>query len=286
MPSSPPLAGRTVLVTGANAGIGYETTLGLARLGASLVMAVRDPAKGEAARERIVRETGHADIHVERVDLARLADVRRFARDFRARHEKLHVLVNNAGFHTAERVLTPDGFESTFAVNHLAHFLLTRELLPLLKASAPARVVTVGSEAHRFGRMDFDDLMGERFWSGILAYNQAKLANLMFAFELARRLEGTGVTSNAVHPGSVRTGWGRGESSGVFRFAVKLATPFLTTPEKGARTSIHLASAPEVEGVTGKYFVRSKPAKPSRGARDEAAQRRLWEVSEGLVGAG
>ena len=271
--------GKTVVITGANAGIGKETARALAGMGATVVMAVRNVASGRAA----AREIG-GRVEVMRVDLASLADVRRFAGELKAAHPRVDALVNNAGIHTARRVLTVDGYEETFAVNHLAHFLLTNLLLDALKASAPARVVTIASDAHRGGTMDFDDLMGERRWSGLKAYTQSKLANIMFAFELARRLESSGVTSNAVHPGSVRTGWARGAESGLFRFGVALASPFLLSPAQGARTSAWAASAPELDGVTGKYLRRRRIAQPTKAAQDVAAQKRLWEISERLVG--
>ncbi len=276
--------GKVVLVTGASSGIGLETARGLARLGASVVMAVRDVRKGEAAAAEIRRGLPDARLEVMRVDLADLDDVRRFAREFAAGHGRLDVLVNNAGFHVAGFERTKQGFESTFGVNHLGHFVLTRELLPLLERSAPSRVVTVASEAHRGARVDWDDLQLERRWSGMRAYANSKLLNVWFARELTRRLAGTGVTSNALHPGSVRTQWGRRPESGLFRWGVKVATPFLISPEKGADTSIWLAASPEVAGVTGRYFHRRREVEPSALARDDAQARRLWDVSEALAG--
>jgi NAD(P)-dependent dehydrogenase (short-subunit alcohol dehydrogenase family) len=275
--------GKVVLVTGANGGIGRETARALASLGATVVLAVRDVARGREAEEDIHAVLPGARLEVARVDLADLEDVRRFARDFVASHDRLDVLVNNAGFHVARFGRTKQGFESTFGVNHLAHFVLARELLPLLTRSAPSRVVTVASDAHRGARVDWDDLQLERSWSGLRAYSNSKLFNVWFSNELARRLEGTGVTSNALHPGSVRTQWGRGHDSGVFRWGVKLATPFLISPARGADTSVWLAASPEAEGVTGRYFVRRRETRPSRLAQDEAQARRLWEVSERLA---
>jgi NAD(P)-dependent dehydrogenase (short-subunit alcohol dehydrogenase family) len=280
------MSGKTVLVTGANRGVGLETARALAARGARVVLAVRSVERGEAARRDILRTTPHARLDVMRLDLADLRDVQRFADELRTSSDRLDVLVNNAGFHTSERALTPQGYESTFAASHLGHFLLTRELLPLLEASAPSRAVTVASEAHRGGTIAFDDLMGERRWSGIRAYTQAKLANVLFAKELARRVEGSGVVSHAVHPGSVRTGWARGEESGAFRFVVALASPFLLSPEKGARTTVHVASSEEAGRVNGEYWVRSRVATPSREARDSEVARRLWSESEELVREG
>lgn len=277
------MQGRTVLITGANSGIGLETARGLARLGARVVLAVRDVAKGEAAAEDIRRDVPGARLEIARLDLADLDDVRRFARAFDASHARLDVLVNNAGFHTARLMHTRQGFESTFGVNHLGPMLLTNELLPLLKRSAPSRVVTVASEAHRGARVEWDDLQLTRSWSGFRAYANSKLFNIWFARELARRLEGSGATSNALHPGSVRTRWARGPESGIFRFGVALAAPFLLSPQQGARTSIHLASAPELEGHSGGYYVRRKLAQPTALARDDAQAKRLWEESERLI---
>ena len=280
----PDLSGKTVLVTGANAGIGKETARGLARRGARVVMASRSLERGEAARKDLAREMPEERLEVMRLDLASLADVRRFARDFRSRHVRLDVLVNNAGIHTAHRNVTSEGFETTFVTNHLGPFLLTHELLPVLKVSAPARVVNVASEAHRLGRIHFDDLQLARRWSGIAAYCQSKLANVMFTMELARRLEGTGVTTNAVHPGSVRSNWARGPESGVLRAAVSLASPFLVSVAKGAENSLFAAASPDLEGVSGQYFVRRRERAPSARARDVAAQRRLWAESARLAG--
>lgn len=278
-------AARVALVTGANRGIGLETARGLARAGFRVALAVRDVARGEAARADILQSVPDARLDVHRLDLADLKDVARFAASFRDSSPRLDVLVNNAGFHVADRIVTPDRYESTFAASHLGHFLLTRELLPLLQRSAPSRVVTVASEAHRGGRIRFDDLMGERSWNGIRAYNQAKLANVAFALELARRVEGTGVVSHALHPGVVRTGWARGEESGIFRFAAALASPFMLSAEKGARTSLHVALSEEAGALNGRYWWRSRPIPPSREARDRETGRRLWEVSARLVDA-
>lgn len=280
-PRVPDLSGKTLIVTGATSGIGRETARELAAMGARVTLAVRDEAKGRA-----VAATMPGEVEVLRLDLADLASVRGFARAFRAAHDRLDVLVNNAGLHTAQRVVTKDGHELTFQTNHLGPFLLTLELLDLLKASAPARVVNVASDAHRGGRLDFDDLMGERRWSGLKAYAQSKLANVEFTYELARRLRGAGVTANAVAPGSVRTGWARGEESGVFRFGVALASPFLLSPERGARTSVWAASAPELEGVTGQYLRRRKVARSAPWSYREKDWLRLWAESERLVGLG
>lgn len=252
-------------------------------MGAHVTLAVRNTSKGEEAKADILASVPDARLSVAKLDLASLSDVARFARAFMDGHDRLDILVNNAGLHTARRQVTEDGFELTFQTNHLGHFLLTRILEDLLRASAPARVLTVASEAHRAGRVHWDDLQFAGSWSGVAAYSQSKLANILFSNELARRLEGSGVTSNAVHPGSVRTRWARGEDSGLLRLVVAVASPFLISPEKGARTSVHVAASPDLAGVTGAYFVRRREARPARAGRSVADAVRLWDVSEGMV---
>ena len=216
-------------------------------------------------------------------DLASLAQVRRLAADLASKLERIDVLVNNAGAIHTTRKVTVDGLEMTFAVNHLAPFLLTNLLLPRLAASAPARVVTVASDAHRVGPLDFGDLQAERGYAAMMVYGRSKLCNILFAAELARRLAGTGVTSNSLHPGVVATGFGRNDA-GWLSAGVKLLAPLFISPGKGARTSLHLATSPEVEGLTGRYFKDSRPARPSRAALDEVAAKRLWEASLRLTG--
>ena len=275
------MAGRICIVTGANSGIGKEVVRGLARRDAVVVLACRSIERGEAARTEIEADTGNRKLAVMELDLASHASVRAFAAAFAARYPRLHVLVNNAGIFTSKRTLTVDGIESTFAVNQLSHFLLTNLLLPTLRMSAPARIVGVSSEANQAGRIDLDDLNLSR-WSGFRAYTQSKLANVLFTEELARRLAGTGVTANAVHPGGVRTNWSKG--SGAMRFGMLLAWPFLIPPSKGADTALYLASSPKVDGVSGKYFIKRAPAAPNARAHDADLARRLWDVSESLTG--
>ena len=280
------MAGRVCLITGASNGIGKETAVGLAARGARVIMVARDPARGEAALADVRDRSASGDVELLLADLASLDEVRRLAREVRDRHDRLHVLVNNAGAFNSQRSETKDGFETTFGVNHLAHFLLTAELLDVVRASAPARIVNVSSAAHIGARLDFDDLQSQRHYGGMRAYGKSKLANVLFTYELARRLEGTGVTANAVHPGVVLTGFGR-NNTGLMGLGFEVfhifARPFLLTPERGADTTIYLASSPGVEGVTGKYFVKRVAVPSTPSSYDEATQKRLWEVSEQLV---
>lgn len=276
------LTGKVALVTGATAGIGEVTAAALAGLGAAVVLVSRSPQKLAATAGRIQQQTGNPNVEWIAADLAAMANVVEAADEFKARHDRLHILVNNAGAIFMTRQVTADGYELTFALNHLAYFLLTEQLLPVLERSAPARIVNVASGAHAGGRLNLDDLMGERKFSGFGAYSQSKLANVMFTYELARRLEGTGITANVLHPGFVASDFGRNNSGWMMRL-FGLVRPFAISPEQGAQTQIYLASSPEVEGVTGQYFVKQKPKRSSQASYDTAAQKRLWEVSEQLV---
>ncbi|XXY44801.1 SDR family oxidoreductase [Sorangium sp. So ce269] len=272
--------GKVCVVTGGNTGIGKETARGLAQRGARVVLACRDTGRGEAARDDIARTTGSKDVEVMALDLASKASVRAFAEKLRAKHDRLDVLVNNAGVWQRSRGTTRDGLEATFGVNHVGTWLLTQELLPLLKQSAPSRIVVLSSKLHYRGQMGWDDLQFERrkYGSGA-AYNQSKLANVLFTKALARRLEGTGVTVNAVHPGVVATELTRDFP----KIAVKLFQLFLLTPEQGAACSLHVATAPELAGVTGEYFEKSRIVPAAAAALDEAAQERLWKLTEALA---
>lgn len=275
---------RTVVVTGANQGIGKATALALAREGSRVIMVARNAEKGRAAVEDVRRAADSKQVELVVADLSSQADVRRAGAEIRRRVEHLDVLVNNAGVYVPERHVTVDGIEETFAVNHVAYWLLTHELLDLLRAGAPSRIVSVSSEAHRGAKMDWADLGQERArYRAFRAYGQSKLANLLFTYELARRLEGTGVTANALHPGVIGSGFGQ-TYGGPMALLVKLAKPFLLTPEEGARTSVYLASSPDVEGLTGQYFARCKPVRSSALSYDEAAQRKLWSLTEQLTG--
>ncbi len=286
MSTTPAMSGKTCLVTGANQGIGKETAIGLAKLGATVVITSRDAAKGAAALADIKQRSGNDSVTLMPVDFASFDSIRRFAADFQAAHAQLHVLVNNAGAYNAVRSVTKDGFETTFGVNHLGYVLTTKLLLDTIKANAPARIVSVSSEAHTRAKINFDDLQGDRGYGGFGAYGQSKLANVLFTYELARRLEGTGVTANCLHPGVVRTGFATNNSGFIGGLVVvfqAIGKPFLLTPEKGALTSIYLASSPEVEGVTGKYFAKSQEKQSNATSRDQDVARRLWDVSEEMI---
>src|SRR5947207_6236815 len=249
------MAGKTVLVTGGTGGIGKATAVGLARLDARVGITGRDITRAEAAAADIRAASNNAAVDAFAADLSSQTEVRRLAREVLDRYPRLDVLVNNVGGFWAHRHVTADGLEHTLALNHLAPFLLTMVLLDRLTASAPARVVTVSSGAHAGGRIDFDDLQGERNYSGQRAYSQSKLASVMFTYELARRLDGTGVTATVCHPGMVRTSFGAEDQATYFAVMTRVARLFMKTPAQGASTPVYLASSPEVEGVTGRYFV-------------------------------
>lgn len=280
------MKGKVCIVTGSNTGIGKETARGLAQRGTRVVLACRDVGKAEAARQDIAATTGNAEVEVMPLDLASKASIRSFAARFAASHDRLDVLVNNAGLWPTTRGTTQDGLETTFGVNHVGTWLLTQELLPLLRRSAPARIVVLSSALHYRGKLDWDDLQYQRRkYDPTAAYGASKLANVLFTRALARRLAGSGVTVNAVHPGVVATEFASADDvPGLFQWVLKFSHLLSISPEKGARTSVHVASSPAVEGVTGRYFVRSKPVRPSRHAQDRQAALRLWELSEQLTG--
>jgi NAD(P)-dependent dehydrogenase (short-subunit alcohol dehydrogenase family) len=281
------MSGKFVVVTGANTGIGKETAVALARSGARVVITSRDAAKGAAAVRDIRRDAGSDDVDVLALDLADQRSIRAFADELLGRTDRIDVLVNNAGIVLGQRTETADGFETTFGVNHLGTFLLTDLLLERITASAPARIVNVSSHAHKQARkgLDFDDLQSERSYKPFAVYAKTKLANIYFTNVLAERLDGTGVTVNAVHPGFVASRFGRdGDGGKLGEIAMVLGRPFALSPEKGARTSVWVASAPELADTTGGYFYKSAPAATSRAAQDPDAARRLWDVSEQLVG--
>ena len=274
---------KVCLITGATSGIGKATAMGLASLGASVVMVGRDRGRGEAALAEIKEQSANASVDLMLADVSSQEEVHRLAGEFMEAYPRLDVLINNAGLFRSERITTADGLETTFAVNHLAYFLLTNLLLDVLKSSAPSRIVNVSSGDHKSGTIDFDDLQQEKRYKGAKAYSQSKLANVLFTYELAKRLEGTGVTANCLHPGAgVRTNFGSGVS-GVFGFTVRALRPLMKSPEKGAETSVYLASSPEVEGLSSRYFVKKAEASSSAVSYDQRIARRLWEVSAELT---
>lgn len=276
--------GKTVLITGATDGIGKETARALQKMGAHVVIVGRNPQKtADVAHELKSQNPTGGDVDAMVADLSSLADIRRLAEEIKQRYERLDVLVNNAGAYFAKRQVSVDGFEMTFALNHLNYFLLTNLLLDLIKASAPARIVNVSSGAHPMGKVNFDNLQSKGFYVGWTAYGTSKLMNILFTRELARRLEGSRVTVNVLHPGFVATKFGH-NNKGLFNKFVKWSQKKALTPEQGAQTSIYLASSPEVTGVSGAYFSESKIVQPSKAAQDDDLARRLWDVSLELVG--
>jgi NAD(P)-dependent dehydrogenase (short-subunit alcohol dehydrogenase family) len=278
------MQGKVCMVTGANSGIGKATALALAKMGATLVMVCRDRARGEEARSEITTKSRNNAVDLLQADLSSQQSIRQLVENFQHHYTHLHVLINNAGAGAAftGRRETVDGLEMTFAVNYLAPFLLTNLLLDVLTASAPARIVNVSSNSHEAGYIQMDDLQAEHYRS-MRAYGQSKLAVVLFTYELARRLRGTGVTANCLHPGFVATNFGQRDVGPAVRFLVKLIGSFGASPQEGAKTSIYLASSPDVEGVTGKYFVKSIPKRSASISYDESLQRQLWEQSAKLV---
>lgn len=281
-PADTSMRGKVCLITGATSGIGLVTARELARRDAHVVIVGRDPARCDAALVHIRREATSDQVEALRADLSSQQQVRRLAQEFLDRHDRLDVLINNAGGIWFARQLTVDGLEMTFAVNHLAYFLLTHLLLDRLKASAPSRIINVASAAHRGAVLSFDDLMGEKNYTGWRAYRRSKLANLLFTYELARRLEGTGVTANAVHPGWVATRFGgTGWKGQLLQVVARVGA---ISPEKGARTVIYLATSPDVAQMSGRYFVKERVVNASVASLDTGAARRLWQVSLELTG--
>jgi len=277
---------QTVVVTGANAGIGKAAATELARRGAHVVMTARARARGEAARDDVRRASGNGEVDLLLGDFSSLDSVRALAAQADAL-PRIDVLVNNAGLMQSVRSETGDGFETTFQVNHLAPFLLTTLLLPKIRQTPGARIVNVASDAHeRCGGLDFDDLQSKRRYASFSVYGRSKLANILFTRELARRIAGTGVTANCLHPGVVATRFGAdGDTNGLFAIGMKIARPFMITPEKGADTIVYLATSPDVAQTSGAYFVKRREKTPSRHACDDAAARRLWDESVRMTGA-
>jgi NAD(P)-dependent dehydrogenase (short-subunit alcohol dehydrogenase family) len=277
------MQGKVCLVTGGSSGIGKVTARELASMGATVVMLCRNRAKGEAVQAEIKAATGNDRVDLVVADLSSLSEVRRAASEFKQRYSQLHVLINNAGGVNAERKVTPDGLEYTFATNYLAPFLLTQLLLDVLKASAPARIVNVSSFVHTFGKIDFPDLQVTQGYNPMRAYNQSKLAQIFFTYELADQLAGTGVTVNALHPGVVASNFNDGVQGIMHAIGVLVYAVAGISAEKGADTTLYLATSPEVEGVSGKYFAKSRAIPSSKLSHDRVIRRCLWEVSEELI---
>ncbi len=279
------MKGKTCLVTGATSGIGLVAAEELARRGAALILVGRDPRRGAAALDRIKSRVPAAQVALRIADLSRFGEIRRLAAELLATAGRIDVLVNNAGAFFDRHALTEDGVERTFALNHMGYFLLTDLLLARLREAAPSRIVNVASEAHRGATLDFSDLAGRNGAKGWPAYRRSKLANILFTAELARRLEGSGVTANCLHPGFVATRFGDAGNSLATRAFIGLAKRVMAiTPEEGGRTIVHLAGDPAVAGISGRYFIKSRAAQPSPAAQDAAAARRLWEESARLAG--
>ena len=281
-PPERPMNGKVCVITGASSGIGKAASLALARLGADVILVCRDKARGEAALAEVGAVAPASIRQLELADLSSLRDVRELAGRL-SRLDRLDVLINNAGLVLASRQVSADGFEYTFALNHLAPFLLTGLLREKLAASAPARVVTVSSAAHRAARLDLADLQLTGHFNGWRAYANSKLANILFTRELAGRLAGTGVTANCVHPGTVNTRFGR-DGSTMLRFGLGIGRRFLLSAAQGADTVVYVASSPDVAGATGGYYVKRRLRAPSGAARDPETARRLWAISAELTG--
>ncbi|KKN39192.1 hypothetical protein LCGC14_0745760 [marine sediment metagenome] len=275
------MEGKICLITGANSGIGKATAIGLAKEGATIIMLCRDKDRGEKAKKEIIDFTNNKDVELFLCDLSSQKDIRKFVSEFKEKHQNLHVLINNAGLMVPKFTLSDEGYEMNFIVNHLAPFLLTNLLLDILKESAPSRIINVSSGLHKRGKMDFDDLQGKNKKPKLFKlYGDSKLALMLWSYELSRKLEGTNVTINTVHPGVVNTNLGRYQSKANQKFG-KI---FFKNPEKGAETSIYLASSPEVEGITGKYFVKKEPRQSSKDSYNVDDAKRIWEISAKMTG--
>ena len=277
------LTARTCIITGANTGIGKETAVALAKQNARLVLFCRNLEKAEGAREEIVARSHNEAVEFLRCDLSSLSSVKQAADEFRSKYSSLHILINNAGSMSLEREVSADGFERTFATNYVGHFLLTQLLLETMKASAPARIINVSSVGHKMARLDLDDLMMEHSYKGFRAYNNSKLANVLFTYHLAKELEGTAVTVNTLHPGMVETSFADRISFPMFSMLTNLLKPWVKTPEQGAATTIHLAAAPELAATTGTYWKDSRTARSSKISYDSELQQQLWDRSLVLV---
>lgn len=273
---------RLLLITGSTAGIGKRAALELAKQGAHVIIQGRDAAKAERVANQLKQESGNPKVDFLVADLSSMQAVRGLAAEVKQRYGKLDVLLNNAGAVNPKREVTADGYERTFATNHLAYFLLTNLLLPELEKGTRPRIVSVSSDAHRSGKMNFDDLMAERGYTAFMQYGRSKLANILFTRELSRRVKDRGITANCLHPGFVASDFL--SKGGLWKVIKPVAYLFAISEEQGARCSVYLASSPDVEGVTGKYFYKCREHRPRSYAEDDEAARKLWEVSEQLTG--
>jgi NAD(P)-dependent dehydrogenase (short-subunit alcohol dehydrogenase family) len=274
---------KICVITGATSGIGKATALALANLSTTLLLVSRKKEKGETVLREIIEETGNKNLELYLADLSFQADVRRLAEEIKARHRSIDVLINNAGGIFGKRILTPDGIELTFALNHLAYFMLTNLLIAQLKAAPAARVVNVSSQAHGYGTIAFDNLGLEKHYNAAKSYAQSKLANILFTHELSRLLRDTAISANALHPGAVRTNFGR-ELTGIAGLVFRHFGFLMRPPSKGAETVVWLSTAPQLNGVTGKYFCDKKEIRSSELSHDSMLARRLWEVSAKMTG--
>ncbi|MFW9878592.1 MAG: SDR family oxidoreductase [Candidatus Thorarchaeota archaeon] len=272
---------KIVVITGANSGIGKETGKVLAQMGATIIMICRNRERGEEALQEIKEKSQSENVELIIADLEDPESIRQAVIQFKGKYDKLHVLINNAGLMLNKKELTSLGYEKTFAINHLGHFFLTKLLLDILLKSAPARIINVSSEAHRYANLKLDDINMKKY-KGFRAYSNSKLANILYTYELARRLEGTGITVNALHPGFVKTNFGNHGVKKYLKPFYKFITLFAMNVEKGAKTSIYLASSSEVENITGKYFIKSKSVKSSEISYNLELQKKLWQISEGI----
>ena len=275
--------GKVCIVTGANSGIGRETALGLAKQGAHVVMLVRNQDRGNAAKEYIIEESSSQSIDLMLCDLSSMEEIRRFSSEYKEKYNRLDVLINNAGAVFSKREMTTEGFEKTFAVNYLAPFLLTQELLPILKSSSPSRVINLTSGMRGRGGVDLDNLQSEGKYKWSTAYRNAKLMVVLFTYQLARQLEGTGVACNVVSPGFVATNLGKSSGSRMNKIMFGMMKPFQLSPTEGAETSLYVASAPELDGVTGKHFAKSQEKESSEATYDVGLQEMLWKTTEKLL---
>jgi NAD(P)-dependent dehydrogenase (short-subunit alcohol dehydrogenase family) len=273
---------KICLVTGGNSGIGKAVALGLATMGATVVVVSRNKEKGQTAVTDIIERSGNKNVELLQADLSSQNSIHNLADEFKSRHGKLHLLINNAGVYLTKRSETEDALESTFAINALGPFLLTSLLLDILKASAPSRIVNVTSDAHNGAKIDFDDLQGEKRFSGWQAYGQSKLAMILFTHELAKKLEGTGVTVNSAHPGVVRTNFAK-NNGGLVALGFSFLGLFFISPESAARRVLYVATSPDLEGVTGKYFTKMHEVRSSQESYDDDSAKRLWQVSGELT---